>query len=88
MHKFVPNNTACDAKNDNCKMKTIASYSTKKFGIGYQGFYCVFVRTEMNLIAFSGPRNCVNMQYAALSGAMLCSLLLSLETPKDVLSVA
>ena len=25
----------------------------------------------MNLIAFSGPRNCVNMQYAALSGAMV-----------------
>ena len=24
----------------------------------------------MNLIAFSGPRNCVNTQYAALSGAM------------------
>ena len=34
-------------------------------------FYCVFVRTEMNLIVFSGPRNCVNTQYAALSGAML-----------------
>ena len=34
-------------------------------------FYCVFVRTEMNLIAFSGPRNCVNTQYAALSGAMI-----------------
>ena len=33
-------------------------------------FYCVFVRTEINLIAFSGPRNCVNTQYAALSGAM------------------
>ena len=24
----------------------------------------------MNLIALSGPRNCVNTQYAALSGAM------------------
>ena len=24
----------------------------------------------MNLIVFSGPRNCVNTQYAALSGAM------------------
>ena len=33
-------------------------------------FYCVFVGTEINLIAFSGPRNCVNTQYAALSGAM------------------
>ena len=25
----------------------------------------------MNLIVFSGQRNCVNMQYAALSGAMV-----------------
>ena len=33
-------------------------------------FYCVFVHTEMNLIAFSHSRNCVNTQYAALSGAM------------------
>ena len=32
--------------------------------------YCVFVRTENNLIAFLGPANCVNTQYAALSGAM------------------
>ena len=47
-------------------------------------FYCVFVRTEINLIAFLGPRDCVNTQYAALSGAMkscqrhkLGSLLLS-----------
>ena len=29
-----------------------------------------FVRTEMNLIAFLVPSNCVNTQYAALSGAM------------------
>ena len=35
-------------------------------------FYCVFVRTEMNLIAFLGPRNCVNTPYSALSGAMMC----------------
>ena len=34
-------------------------------------FYWVFVRTETDLIAFSGPQNCVNMQYAALSGAMV-----------------
>ena len=37
-------------------------------------FNCVFVRTEMNLIAFSGPRNCVNTQYAALSGAMVLTV--------------
>ena len=42
----------------------------KKFGLSIKDFYCVFVRTEINLIAFSGPRNCVNTQYAALSGAM------------------
>ena len=30
-----------------------------------------FVRTEMNLIVFSGPSNCVNTQYAALSGLCL-----------------
>ena len=41
-----------------------ASYAMKK------SFYCVFVRTENNLIAFLGPSNCVNTQYAALSGAM------------------
>ena len=34
-------------------------------------FYCVFVRFAMNLIVFSGPRHCVNMQYAALSRAMV-----------------
>ena len=33
-------------------------------------FIAFFVCTEMNLIAFSGC-NYVNMQYAALSGAML-----------------
>ena len=33
----------------------------------------------MNLIAFSGPGNCVNTQYAALSGAM--ELRLTLPTP-------
>ena len=62
--------TACDAKNDKRKLNTIASYATKKFGIEYQDFYCVFERTEMNLNVFSGPRTCVNTQYAALSGAM------------------
>ena len=33
-------------------------------------FYWVFVRTEMNLILLSGSSNCINTQYAALSGAM------------------
>ena len=42
----------------------------KSSELSIKDFYCVFVCTEMNLIAFSGPRNCVNMQYAALSGAM------------------
>ena len=70
--------TACDAKNDNRKQNTIASYAMKKFRIEYQGFllrFCMhrnyfFVRTEIILIALSGPQNCVNTQYAALSGAM------------------
>ena len=35
-----------------------------------KNFYCVFVRTENNLIAFLGPSYCVNTQYAALSRAM------------------
>ena len=63
--------TACDTKNDNRKLNTLASYATKKSGIEYQGFLLRFCHTEMNLIAFSSPRNCVNTQYAALSGAML-----------------
>ena len=62
--------TACDAKNDNRKQNTIASYAMKSSELSIQDFYCVFVRTEIILIAFSGPRNCVNTQYAALSGAM------------------
>ena len=51
-------------KNGNRK----ASYAMKKFGIEYQEFLLRFVRTENN--AFLGPSNCVNRQYAALSGAM------------------
>ena len=62
--------TACDAKNDNRKLNTIASYLRKSLELSIKDFYCVFVRTEMIFIAFSGPRNCVNTQYAALSGAM------------------
>ena len=62
--------TACDAKNNNRKLYTIASYATKSSELSIKDFYCVFVRKDMNLIAFSGPRNCVNTQYAALSGAM------------------
>ena len=42
----------------------------KSLELSIKDFYCVFVRTEMNLIAFSRSRNCVNTQYAALSGAM------------------
>ena len=63
--------TACDAKNDNRKLNTIASYATKKFEIEYQGFLLRFCTHRMDLIAFSRSRNCVNTQYAALSGAMM-----------------
>ena len=53
--------TACDAKNDNRKLNTIASYATKKFGIEYQGFLLRFC-THRNEFVFSGSRNCVNTQ--------------------------
>ena len=64
---------ACNAKNDNRKLNTIGSYATKMFGIEYQGFKLRFCthRNEFNCVfTFSGPRNCVNTQYTALSGAM------------------
>ena len=54
----------------NHKPNTIVQYANEKLGIEYQGFLFVFVRTEMNLIAFLSPSNRVNTQYAALSGAM------------------
>ena len=43
----------------------------KSSELSIKDFYCVFVHTEMNLIAFLGPSDCVNTQYAALCGAML-----------------
>ena len=54
--------TACDAKNDNRKQNTIASYAMKKFGIEYQGFLlrfcthrnyfnCVFRSTKLRKYA-------------------------------------
>ena len=67
MCKYVPDNASVVYKNDNRK----ASYAMKKFGIEYQEFLLRFVSTENNLIAFLGPSNCVNTQYAALSGAMV-----------------
>ena len=57
-------------KNSNRKPNTIGSYAMISSELGINDFYGGFVRTEMNLIAFSGPSNCVNKQYAALSGAM------------------
>ena len=42
----------------------------KGLELSIKNFYCIFVRTENNLIAFLGPSNCVNTQYVALSGAM------------------
>ena len=66
--------TACDAKNDNRKLNTIVHTLRKSSELSIKDFYCVFVRTEMNLIAFSGSRNCVNTQYAALSGDMVLVL--------------
>ena len=54
--------TACDAKNNNRKQNTIASYAMKKFGIEYQGFLlrfcthrnyfnCVFRSTKLRKYA-------------------------------------
>ena len=45
----------------------------KSWELSIKYFYCVFEPTEMNLIAFLGSNNCVNMQYPALSGALLSS---------------
>ena len=44
--------TACDAKNNNRKLKTLASYATKKYGIEYQGFLLRFCthRNEFNCV--------------------------------------
>ena len=42
-------------KNNNRKLKTIASYVTKKLELSIKDFYCVFERTGINLIVFSGP---------------------------------
>ena len=60
--------TACDAKNDNRKLNTIASYATKKFRIEYQGFLLRFCthRNEFNCVF----RFTKLLKYAALSGAM------------------
>ena len=57
--------------NGNHKPSTIAQYAMKSLELSIKDFYCVFVCTEMNLIAFLGPSHWVNTQYAALSGAMM-----------------
>ena len=61
-------------KNGNHESNTIAQFAMKSSELSIKGFYCIFVRTKMNLIAFLGPSNCVNTQYAALSGAMFHSV--------------
>ena len=48
----------------------------KSSELSIRDLHCIFVYIEMNLIALSGPINCVNMQYTALSGAM-CTVLTS-----------
>ena len=73
VYKIVPNKIdACVVcKKGNHKPNTIAQYAMKSSELSIKDFYCVFVRTELNLIAFLCPSNCVNKQYAALSGAMI-----------------
>ena len=63
MYKCVPNNCQCCIQ----KRHTLRKGSE----LSIKNFYCVFVCTENNLIAFLGPSNCVNTQYAALSGAIV-----------------
>ena len=55
-------------KNNNPKP---ASTLTNQLELHIKDFYCVIVRFAVNLIAFSGSRNCVNTQYAALSMSMI-----------------
>ena len=47
-------------KNGNHKSNTIAQYAMKSSELSTNDFYCVLIRTAMNLIAFWGPINCVN----------------------------
>ena len=49
-------------KNGNHKPNTIAQYAMKSSELSIKDFYCVFVRTEMNLIAFLGQSDWVNTQ--------------------------
>ena len=60
--------TTCDAKNNKSKLNTIASYTTKKFGIEYQGCLLRFFthRNEFKCVF----RSMKLRKYAALPGAM------------------
>ena len=52
----------------------------KSSELSIKDFYCAFVGTEMNLIAFSGPRNCVNTQpYLELCQISFNSILKSIS---------
>ena len=62
VYKFVPNNSLwCEKQQSQTEYNSFIPYK-KSSELGIKVFYCVFVRTEINLIAFSGPRNCVNTQ--------------------------
>ena len=68
---LYPTSACVVCKSGNHNPNTIAQYAMKSSELSIKDFYCVFVRTEMDLIAFLGPSNCVKTQYAALSGAMI-----------------
>ena len=62
MYKVYPTIACVVCKNDYRKLNTIESYTMKSSELSIVDFYCIFVLTEMNLIAFLGPSNCVNTQ--------------------------
>ena len=70
MYKFVPNNCLCCMQKRQSQTKYYSAIRYEKFGIEYQGFLLHFCtqRNEFNCVL--GSKQCVNTQYAALSGAM------------------
>ena len=61
MYKLVPNICLCCMEKN--KIAKLLHTLQKNYGIEYQGFLMHFCTYRMNLIVFSGPKNCVNTQY-------------------------
>ena len=85
--------TACDAKNDNRKQNTIASYAIasyamKKFGIEYQGFLLRFCthRNYFNCVFRSTKLRKYAIRSLIWSYVMLVAILLSVDfSPKSTI---